>query len=90
LPVRLGRPIKNLPGLPARFTGVDMLIIRELTETCTLPSSTRSSRAWYRASRWSPSGQQAVLSLCSMAKLAAAKRHLRPQANILKLADGCS
>jgi isocitrate dehydrogenase (NAD+) len=26
------RPIKNLPGLPARFHGVDMLIIRELTE----------------------------------------------------------
>ena len=26
------RPLKNLPGLPARFTGVDMLVIRELTE----------------------------------------------------------
>jgi isocitrate dehydrogenase (NAD+) len=26
------RPIKNLPGLPARFQGVDMLIIREITE----------------------------------------------------------
>jgi isocitrate dehydrogenase (NAD+) len=24
--------LKNLPGLPARFTGVDMLVIRELTE----------------------------------------------------------
>ena len=26
------RPIKNLPGLPARFEGVDVLIIREITE----------------------------------------------------------
>lgn len=26
------RPIKNLPALPARFQGVDLLVIRELTE----------------------------------------------------------
>jgi isocitrate dehydrogenase (NAD+) len=26
------RPLKNLPGLPARFQNVDMLVIRELTE----------------------------------------------------------
>jgi isocitrate dehydrogenase (NAD+) len=26
------RPLKNLAGLPARFTGVDMLVVRELTE----------------------------------------------------------
>src|SRR5438477_619233 len=26
------RPLRNLPGLPARFEGVDMLVIRELTE----------------------------------------------------------
>jgi isocitrate dehydrogenase (NAD+) len=26
------RPLKNVPGLPARFRGVDMLVIRELTE----------------------------------------------------------
>ena len=26
------RPLKNLPGLSARFTGVDMLVVRELTE----------------------------------------------------------
>jgi isocitrate dehydrogenase (NAD+) len=26
------RPLKNLPGLPARFEGVDMLVIREITE----------------------------------------------------------
>jgi isocitrate dehydrogenase (NAD+) len=26
------RPLKNLPGLPARFLDVDMLVIRELTE----------------------------------------------------------
>jgi isocitrate dehydrogenase (NAD+) len=26
------RPLKNLPGLPARFQGVDMVVIRELTE----------------------------------------------------------
>src|SRR5262245_57057420 len=26
------RPLKNLPGLSARFQGVDMLVIRELTE----------------------------------------------------------
>lgn len=26
------RPLKNLPGLPARFHGVDMLVIREITE----------------------------------------------------------
>src|SRR5262245_45376452 len=26
------RPLKNLPGLPARFQGVDMLVMREITE----------------------------------------------------------
>src|SRR5439155_8688181 len=26
------RPLKNLPGLPARFQGVDMFVVRELTE----------------------------------------------------------
>lgn len=26
------RPLKNLPGLPARFVGVDMLVMREITE----------------------------------------------------------
>jgi isocitrate dehydrogenase (NAD+) len=26
------RPLKNIAGLPARFTGVDMLVVRELTE----------------------------------------------------------
>jgi isocitrate dehydrogenase (NAD+) len=26
------RPLKNLPGLPARFQGIDMLVVRELTE----------------------------------------------------------
>jgi isocitrate dehydrogenase (NAD+) len=26
------RPLKNLPGLPARFQGVDMLVVREITE----------------------------------------------------------
>jgi isocitrate dehydrogenase (NAD+) len=26
------RPLRNLPGLPARFQGVDMLVIREITE----------------------------------------------------------
>src|SRR5947209_8513788 len=25
------RPLKNLPGLPARFRGVDMIVIREIT-----------------------------------------------------------
>src|SRR5262249_23732722 len=26
------RPLKNLPGLPARFSGVDLVVIREITE----------------------------------------------------------
>jgi isocitrate dehydrogenase (NAD+) len=26
------RPLKNLPGLPARFQGVDMIVLREITE----------------------------------------------------------
>lgn len=26
------RPLRNIPGIPARFQGVDMLVIRELTE----------------------------------------------------------
>lgn len=26
------RPVRNLPGLPARFQGVDMLVVREITE----------------------------------------------------------
>src|SRR5262249_43756263 len=26
------RPLRNLPGLPARFQGVDMIVVREITE----------------------------------------------------------
>ncbi len=85
------RPLKNLPGLPARFHGVDMLVIRELTEDLyasieheIVPGVVQSikvvteaaSRRFFRfAFEWSRSAGRKVITCVH-------------KANILKLADG--
>jgi isocitrate dehydrogenase (NAD+) len=85
------RPLKNLPGLPARFTGVDMLVIRELTEDLyaaieheIVPGVVQSikvvteaaSRRFFRfAFDWARQAGRKLL-------------HCVHKANILKLSDG--
>src|SRR6185295_11529887 len=39
------RPARTMPGVPARFTGVDLVIVREKPRTSTPASSTTSIRA---------------------------------------------
>jgi isocitrate dehydrogenase (NAD+) len=85
------RPLKNLTGLPARFRGVDMLIIRELTEDLyaaieheIVPGVVQSikvvtaaaSRRFFRfAFEWARSAGRKTVTCVH-------------KANILKLADG--
>jgi isocitrate dehydrogenase (NAD+) len=85
------RPLKNLRGLPARFQGVDMLVIRELTEDLytaieheIVPGVVQSikvvteyacRRFFHFAFEWAKSAGRK--SVCCVHK-----------ANILKLADG--
>src|SRR5262249_43763436 len=85
------RPLKNLPGLPARFSGVDMLVIRELTEDLytaieheIVPGVVQSikvvteaaSRRFFRfALEWARKSGRKTV-------------HCVHKANILKLADG--
>ncbi len=85
------RPIKNLPGLKARFQGVDLLVIRELTEDLyaaieheVVPGVVQSmkvvtedaSRRFFRfAFDWTKSAGRQVVTCVH-------------KANILKLADG--
>lgn len=85
------RPLKNLRGLPARFQGVDMLILRELTEDLyaaieheIVPGVVQSikvvtefaSRRFFRfAFEWARSAGRKTI-------------HCVHKANILKLADG--
>jgi isocitrate dehydrogenase (NAD+) len=45
------RPVHNMPGIASRFTGVNFLLVREITEASTPPASTRSCPGWCRASR---------------------------------------
>lgn len=85
------RPLKNLPGLPARFQEVDMLVIRELTEDLyaaieheIVPGVVQSIKVVTEA---------ACKRFFSFAfELARAKGrkqiHCVHKANILKLADG--
>jgi isocitrate dehydrogenase (NAD+) len=85
------RPLKNLRGLPARFTGVDMLVMREITEDLyaaieheIVPGVVQSikvvtdaaSRRFFRfAFRWAKDAGRKVI-------------HCVHKANILKIADG--
>jgi isocitrate dehydrogenase (NAD+) len=85
------RPLENLPGLPARFQGVDMFVIRELTEDLyaaieheIVPGVVQSikvvteaaSRRFFRfAFQWAQSAGRKTLTCVH-------------KANILKLADG--
>jgi isocitrate dehydrogenase (NAD+) len=85
------RPLKNLKGLPARFQGVDILILRELTEDLyaaieheIVPGVVQSikvvtesaSRRFFRfAFEWARTAKRKTI-------------HCVHKANILKLADG--
>jgi isocitrate dehydrogenase (NAD+) len=85
------RPVKNLRGLPARFQGVDILVVRELTEDLyaaieheVVPGVVQSikvvteqaCRRFFRfAFDWARSHQRKLI-------------HCVHKANILKLADG--
>jgi isocitrate dehydrogenase (NAD+) len=85
------RPLKNLRGLPARFTGVDMVVVREITEDLyaaieheVVPGVVQSikvvteaaSRRFFRfAFRWASEAGRKVVTCVH-------------KANILKLADG--
>jgi isocitrate dehydrogenase (NAD+) len=85
------RPLKNLRGLPARFQGVDMLVIRELTEDLyaaieheIVPGVVQSlkivteaaSRRFFRfAFEWAQKAGRKTI-------------HCVHKANILKMADG--
>ncbi len=85
------RPLKNVPGLPARFQGVDMLVVRELTEDLytaaeheIVPGVVQSlkvvteaaSRRFFRfALEWAKAGGRKLV-------------HCVHKANILKQADG--
>src|SRR5262249_13552673 len=85
------RPLRNLPGLPARFTGVDMFVIRETTEDLypsieheSVPGVVQSIKVVTRA---------ASDRFLSFAFAHAATRGRKEiacvhKANILKLADG--
>ncbi len=85
------RPLKNLPGLPARFQNVDMLVIRELTEdlyaaieheivpgvvqSLKIVTETASRRFFRFAFEWARANGRKTV-------------HCVHKANILKLADG--
>jgi isocitrate dehydrogenase (NAD+) len=85
------RPVKNLRGLPARFQGVDMLIMRELTEdlyaaieheivpgvvqSIKVVTDTASRRFFRLACDWSRAAGRKTV-------------HCVHKANILKMADG--
>ncbi|MBI3408403.1 MAG: isocitrate dehydrogenase [Planctomycetes bacterium] len=85
------RPLKNIQGLPARFQGVDMLVIRELTEdlyasvehqivpgvvqSIKVVTETASRRFFQFAFEWARAAARKTI-------------HCVHKANILKLADG--
>lgn len=85
------RPLKNLRGLPARFSGVDMLVIREITEdlyaaieheivpgvvqSLKIVTEAASLRFFRFAFRWAKEAGRKVVTCVH-------------KANILKLADG--
>jgi isocitrate dehydrogenase (NAD+) len=85
------RPLKNLRGLPARFQGVDMFVVRELTEdlyaaiehevvpgvvqSIKVVTETACRRFFRFAFDWARANQRKLI-------------HCVHKANILKLADG--
>src|SRR5215469_14339021 len=85
------RPLKNLGGLPARFQGVDLLVIRELTEdlyaaieheivpgvvqSIKVVTAAASRRFFHFAFEWARSASRKTVTCVH-------------KANILKLADG--
>jgi isocitrate dehydrogenase (NAD+) len=85
------RPLKNLAGLPARFRGVDMLVIRELTEDLyaaieheIVPGVVQSIKVVTEAA------SRRFFRFALEYARAAGRRHVAcvHKANILKLADG--
>jgi isocitrate dehydrogenase (NAD+) len=85
------RPLKNLAGLPARFTGVDMLVVRELTEDLyasieheIVPGVVQSLKVVTEAA-----SRRFFRFAFDYARSAGRKTiHCVHKANILKLADG--
>ena len=85
------RPLKNLRGLPARFDGVDLLVIRELTEDLNaaieheiVPGVVQSLKIVTEAA-----SRRFLLFALEWARKAGRKTvHCVHKANILKLADG--
>jgi len=85
------RPLKNLAGLPARFTGVDMLVVRELTEDLytaieheIVPGVVQSLKVVTEAA-----SRRFFRFAFDHARTAGRKTiHCVHKANILKLADG--
>jgi len=85
------RPLKNLAGLPARFQGVDMLVMRELTEDLytaieheIVPGVVQSIKVVTEAA-----SQRFFRFAFDWARAAGRKTlHCVHKANILKLADG--
>jgi isocitrate dehydrogenase (NAD+) len=85
------RPLKNLPGLPARFQGVDMLVVREITEDLyasieheIVPGVVQSIKVVTRAA------SERFLRFAFDYARAARRKSIAcvHKANILKLADG--
>jgi isocitrate dehydrogenase (NAD+) len=85
------RPLKNLPGLPARFQGVDMLVIREITEDLyaaieheIVPGVVQSIKVVTKAA------SERFLRFAFSYAQAAGRKSIScvHKANILKLADG--
>lgn len=85
------RPLKNLKGLPARFQGVDMLVLREITEDLyaaieheIVPGVIQSLKVVTEAA-----SRRFFRFAFEYAQKAGRKRvHCVHKANILKLADG--
>jgi isocitrate dehydrogenase (NAD+) len=85
------RPLRNLPGLPARFQGVDMLVIRELTEDLyaaieheIVPGVVQSIKVVTEVA-----SRRFLRFACEWAQRCGRKTvHCVHKANILKLADG--
>src|SRR3569623_1726099 len=85
------RPLQNLPGLPSRFRGVDMLVIREITEDLyasieheIVPGVVQSIKAVTRAA-----SERFLRFAFDYARLTGRKSIVCVhKANILKLADG--
>ena len=45
------RPIRNLPHIPTRYPGIDLIVVRETRKDSTPASNMKSFPEWWRASR---------------------------------------